>query len=163
MLATPNGEWVSFMTSGCEDPTLWDEYIKPLQEWLAKQSMERLSGLGDLLRRADEEGGAALAEVKAVIATAPADMQSPLENMVGAMAVMEQLRAQCQVAKTASQLTPFTKANKKGRSRILRCLTAHLGRLQQDIDALPSAGGVGEGPAIQRAGVQLQWLQPHRQ
>ena len=86
MSGTPSDKWASFMTSGCDNPTFWDEFIKPLQAWFAQQGMQRLSGVAGLLRRVDEEGGAALAEVKAVIANVPADMQAALKHLVRAMA-----------------------------------------------------------------------------
>ena len=90
----------------------------------------------------------ALADVKAVITNALADMQAPLKHVVGAMADMEQLRAQCQASSTSSQVTPFTKSSKRDMPRILGSQTDHVGPLQQYIDAWRRAERDDEGPAI---------------
>ena len=81
--------------------------------------MQRLSGVVDLLRRVDEERGAVLAEVKAVITNAFAGTRASLKHLVGAIADMEQLRAQRQASSTSSQVTPFTKASQREKIQVI--------------------------------------------
>lgn len=172
LLARPPADWHNWLIGNVY---FWEDFIDPLQKWLADRSMQRLHTMAAFMQK-NEKGcrGTSLEQARQMVKNSPGDVQVPFLAVVGAMTELELLesgaahesteheqsgRPGTEKAKPAAKVNPWTLASKKEKSSSVERLTKHHTALLLQLEAWTDSMEAGSPPTLQRAGFDHPWLQ----